>query len=302
MQELAATKLGGPRFSALIRRHEMNIEPPPKEEEKVVDKSVASSHLHFAVLTVPRPVPGGPRRWGQGRLLEAEEEDYFNADDDEDEPFGASIFPGNGKNTLKRKRARSSSIPPMRPQQSPLARTAALGSLLDYDDGDDLSGPSAEDEPFNAALASGPPAPSPQQDIPASPRIAHRMISIGKPTPDVPEDPEDSLLESLVSGADPPSPSLGKPEPGDLGVGLKRRREEDDDELLERLASKAKKPSATSSPGATGKEKTPASGVVFKLGGVKTSEEGPKKIKLKLSSPSPTPAPSSPGAKDGDTG
>lgn len=32
---LAETPLGGVRFKLLIRRHEMNIEPPPKEEEKV---------------------------------------------------------------------------------------------------------------------------------------------------------------------------------------------------------------------------------------------------------------------------
>ena len=35
VRQLAATPLGGPRFTGLIRRWEMNIEPPPKEEEKV---------------------------------------------------------------------------------------------------------------------------------------------------------------------------------------------------------------------------------------------------------------------------
>lgn len=35
IRELSTTILGGPRFSAFIRRWEMNIEPPPKEEEKV---------------------------------------------------------------------------------------------------------------------------------------------------------------------------------------------------------------------------------------------------------------------------
>ena len=35
IRELATTPIGGPRFSAFIRRWEINIEPPPKEEEKV---------------------------------------------------------------------------------------------------------------------------------------------------------------------------------------------------------------------------------------------------------------------------
>ena len=35
IRALAETPLGGPRFKQFIRRWEMNIEPPPKEEEKV---------------------------------------------------------------------------------------------------------------------------------------------------------------------------------------------------------------------------------------------------------------------------
>lgn len=35
IRQLSTTSLGGPRFLALIRRWEMNIEPPPKEEEKI---------------------------------------------------------------------------------------------------------------------------------------------------------------------------------------------------------------------------------------------------------------------------
>ncbi|GJE87442.1 hypothetical protein PsYK624_035250 [Phanerochaete sordida] len=287
VRELSTTSLGGPRFSAFIRRWEMNIEPPPKEDEKV-----------------EKPIPGGPRRWGQGRLVEAEEEDWFHADDDDEEPFGVSLFPGNGKqqNMLKRKRARGASIPPLRLHPHPqLARTTALGSLVgDYDDGDEANG-AAPTEDVSTPGASPRPAGAPlgQQGVPASPRIHHRQIAIGKPTPDVPEDPEDSLLESLVTGGDASSPS--KSPPGELGLGLKRRREDEDDEGLERLASKSKKPTAAASPSTPGKDK-PAAAVAIKLVGTKTPEDGPKKIKLKLSSPSPTPSPSSPGAKDGDTG
>lgn len=32
IRELAETPLGGPRFQNLIRRHEMNIAPPPPEK------------------------------------------------------------------------------------------------------------------------------------------------------------------------------------------------------------------------------------------------------------------------------
>lgn len=34
IRALAETTLGGPRFKQFIRRWEMNVEPPPKEEEK----------------------------------------------------------------------------------------------------------------------------------------------------------------------------------------------------------------------------------------------------------------------------
>lgn len=292
IRELSTTPLGGPRFSAFIRRWEMNIEPPPKEEDKV-----------------EKPIAGGARRWGQGRLLEAEEEDWFNADDDEEEPFTATLFPSNGKqqNALKRKRPRGASIPPLRlhqqpqPQSQPM-RATPLGSLVgDYDDGEEANvNASAEDAAAPQGTAAGPvAAPS---GVPASPRIQHRQIAIGKPTPDVPEDPEDTLLESLVSTGDLPSPS--KSPPGDLGLGLKRRREDEDDELLERLANKSKKPTAGASPSTPGKDKDkPGGPVAIKLVGSKTPDEGPKKIKLKLSSPSSQPpSPSSLGAKDGDTG
>lgn len=275
-----------------------------------------------------RPAEEGPSSWNQARRREAEEESYFNGDDD-DEPIGVGLFPGNGKGgMLKRKRARGSSVPPMRPQQA-LARAPALGSLLDYDEGDDLD--TTEDRP-----------PTPSAGMPISPRIAHRQISIGQPQPD--EDPEDALLESLVTPG-PPSPSPQGTSPPELG-SLKRRREDDDDGLLERLANKSKKASAASSPAQdkpaspslsfSPSLKGPASpspsptpllhspshspslkgsphhlksgagaggGLTLKLGAAKAEpESGPKKIKLKLSGASPTPAPSSPGVKDGDTG
>ena len=290
-------------LSFAVGRSTSNLHP--KRKRRPPSESLDKCFLYDADLG-GRPAQSGPRRWGQGSLLETEEEDYFNGEDDEEEQFGANLFPGSGKNALKRKRPRGASVPPLRPQQTPLLRTTALGGLLDYDDGDEPTAvPSVEDAPFNVALAARTPVAVPQgqqQDVPASPRFAHRQIAAGKPASDAPEDPEDSLLESLVSGAGG-SPPASKSPPGDLAPGLKRRREDEDDEGLERLANKAKKPTADASPGVPGKDKAPGATAVFKLGAVKPLEEGPKKIKLKLSSPtSQTPSPSSPGVKDGDTG
>ena len=213
MQELAATKLGGPRFSALIRRHEMNIEPPPKEEEKVVDKSVASSHLRFSVLTVPRPVPGGPRRWGQGRLLEAEEEDYFNSNDDDEEdsivpvPRATNI---GGRQNGRHLRISVPGQPPLkRPRHVPsqLRPQSPLSSLLDYDDDDDVTSPSLQQGSSSLTqLEDGP--------------VQHRQIEIPPYDPSAEEkpssDPEDDILEALVTkpkggdGATAPSKSTPK--------------------------------------------------------------------------------------------
>ena len=120
------------------------------------------------------------------------------------------------------------------------------------------------------------------------------------------DDDEDNLLEALVRSKDSRSLlSIATPKTPDLGLGPrrpseKRQREEDDDELLERLASKAKRPDLRA-------EK------VLALSGGRGSKPGddpPKKIKLKFgltslgaaSASPPAVTPSETGAKDGDTG
>ncbi|KAI0686780.1 component of IIS longevity pathway SMK-1-domain-containing protein [Cytidiella melzeri] len=280
---LSETPLGGARFKQLIRRWEMNIEPPPKEEEK----------------TEKPALNAGSRRWGQGRFLEAEEESYFNTDDDEEEvPINLSnAFPKSNNPTLKRKRALSG---PLRPlvQRPPPVIIPSLGSLVDYDDGEELGGLGAVEEVPSSLLRnriSGSPGP---QEIPVSLRSNHRPVTGSKLVEAaVPEDPEDSLLESLLSKTNPSS------RPPEIGLSVKRPRDDDDDELLA-IATKAKRPSVGAGHGgALTKEAGSGGGITIKLGGVKGSDEGPKKIKLKLSSPSSTsPSPSNPGVKDGDTG
>jgi len=298
VRQLADSTLGGPRFKAFIQRYEMNVEPLPKEEK-----------------TPEQLVPNGARRWGQGVLLEAEEEDYFNADDEE-EPFPnlpvLSSSPPRGG--VKRKRARATGLPmrPVRPPYASIPRTPVLGTLVDYDDGDDAVSGSPDDataspnrSPSSNYFPTTSSAPTP--DVPSSPRLVHRQIP-QKAAPSSPQDEQDDLLESLYkAGASSPTAPTKPPD-----LGKRRRESDDDDELLERLASKAKRPSVGSTPDKE-KENSEAS-PAGKAGLAKPAEEGagPKKIKLKfgavgsaVAAAQPTatpPAPSSTGTKDGDNG
>ena len=265
-----------------------------------------------------RPIPNGARRWGQGRLLEAEEEDYFNADDDDESlPIMSSPPPNPRANAPKRKRATM-----IRRQQLPHASappTQPLSALVAYDDNDDLDSVDAIDSVHIPAseepsVLSSPSIPRklsgatssyfPTDEPPASPRMSHKQIP-SKPVPSQTGDEHDDLLEQLYnsSRASSPSPVGGKPPE----LGAKRRRDDDDDELL-LLSSRAKRPSISLSPE---KENTDPPPIALKVNPMKPAEEGPKKIKLKFgavgaavaASPSTTePAPSDPGMKEGDNG
>ncbi|KAK7696144.1 hypothetical protein QCA50_000795 [Cerrena zonata] len=285
VKSLADSQLGGPRFKAFVRRWEINIEPPPKEEEKV--EQVRANGI-------------GIRKWGQGRLMEAEEEDYFNTDDDDDEilpVLSASVFQKAAPNSLKRKRPRGSSLP-IRQLRSPFAappRGPPLGVLVDYEDGDDPAeknvtiGPHP-DTASTSALGPAPSQASANKPAQQSPR-ASKQISITL-TPHEEEDEEDTLLETLVTS--------GAIKPPEINISSKRQRDDDDDEMLERLA-KVKRPSIGPGPA---KDKAEVGGKTT-TPGKPAEESGPKKIKLKLASPVKTTtmtSPSSPGAKDGDTG
>ncbi|KAL4242339.1 Serine/threonine-protein phosphatase 4 regulatory subunit 3-like protein [Abortiporus biennis] len=314
IKTLSETPLGGPRFKAFIRRWEINIEPPPKDEEKLI-------------------ITNGPQSFTLAMRREAEENDYFNADDDEDEIVPVLTFSRttptaqgspNPIGSLKRKRAKASGIPIRRPpiQRSP----QPLGTLLDYDDeGDSGSG---DDTKQPSGTLHQPTTQDVHGLVPSSPRITHRQIpyqqqqggqgggGANRPTTisisssSSSEDEQDDLLESLVSKSGPPSPSTV--------LGSKRRRDDDDEETLERLLNKPKRQSIGSTTpgsgvttiGGGGDRKVETVGRVGGISGKNGGEEGgggPKKIKLKLASSTPTsnsPSnfPSSTGAKDGDTG
>ncbi|KAJ6515393.1 component of IIS longevity pathway SMK-1-domain-containing protein [Mycena sanguinolenta] len=285
IRKLAETPLGKERFLLFIQRWEINNEPPPEESksEKPLD----------------------PRWPGQGRTLDAEEEDYFNADDDEDyippisqQQWVRSLVGGGARgspmpSTLKRKRrvgAIGSALAALQPNISIRKPSPSLGQLMmDYgDDEDDLLGASATAPSSSDAASSsnGPLSPPPKR------------------APD--EDDEDNMLEALVRGKTPAArPST--PTPGAVRSGEKRRRsdgdDDEDDEMLERL-TKAKKPDLGTQKGAGG-----AGGMVTRS--AKLGDDPPlKKLKMKFglgssvlgSSPSTPSSDSKNGAKDGDTG
>lgn len=244
-------------------------------------------------------------RWpGPGRALDAEEEDYFNAEEDEDDyippisqqQWVRSLGSGRGSPmpTLKRKRRVSTmggALGPFQPNLTPRTPSPSLGQLMDYGEDDDdlvtidaqlLIAPSSEPS-ANSAVSNGPPPP---------------------PKRPADDDDEDNMLEALVRSKSQPRP----PTPTPPRSGDKRRRshadDDEDDEMLERLA-KAKKPDFGTQKGAGG-------GMVTRS--AKLGDDPPlKKLKLKfglgssvLASSSPT-TPSSEsdsqnGAKDGDTG
>ncbi|KAL0580514.1 Platinum sensitivity protein [Marasmius crinis-equi] len=290
IKTLAASPLGGPRFVSFIRRWEINNEPPPPEEVKQD--------------SMDRPWPT------QSRVLEAEEEDYFNGDDDDDDGFIPSISqtwtrgtgassPLPGLNLKRKRRVAVANVlgamggKPARPLNNAPGRSPLLESLVDYDDDDDLPLPT-KDEPTSS-----------------SPKPGRPLKPLGE------EDEEDSQLEAMLNRSRPQSPAPGMMasmnQVGPVRLGGKRRREEEDDEeLLERL-SKSKKPESgkqkeTGGGGGAAEDGFGAGTLAKKA---KLSEEPPpKKFKLKLgaaatgntASNTPSPSPSESDAKDGDTG
>ncbi|KAI0677650.1 DUF625-domain-containing protein [Trametes maxima] len=314
---LAESPLVGSRFRDLIARWDMNNEPPPVEKlEKCVLPQIRRSSLILPFFRLP---PGTPQRgWGSGKPLDTAEEDYFNADDEEEEPIPIVSTPPPRGHPLagKRKRPMRTGIPirsSPKPQQFTLGvpRTPPLGSLVDYDEGDDASGEIGS--PPSPGPASGRVSPIPGGFIsvpcyphsdapPASPRMSHRLVSAKSPLS--PEEDGD-ILEALAKGGQSLLPKLSSG--SESGVGSKRRRDDDDDELLERLANKAKRPTpGPSSP----KDDPDSSPGVTKALPTKSSEEGPKKLKLKIgavgvavaSSSAPPSSPPSTDTKDGDNG
>ena len=210
------------------------MEPPPIER---IEKSVNDCYNSTALLTIHDlhlRLPSTPSRgWGQGKLLDTAEEDYFNQDDDDEEHIPiVSTPPPRGMLTGKRKRPpRNTGIPVRAPPKPPfngIPRTPPLGSLVDYGggDGDDMVG--AENVAPSQTQTLGrvspirsdfvavgfPPFPRAPGAVtrtgtepPASSRIAHQQVTLTNAIN--PEDDSDILEELSKGRRDAPPAHLG---------------------------------------------------------------------------------------------
>ncbi|KIJ20423.1 hypothetical protein PAXINDRAFT_7664 [Paxillus involutus ATCC 200175] len=278
VRKLSHTTLGGPRFSAFIRRWEINVEPPPQEEAKNERASTDSRRI--------------------GRNSDVEEEEYFNGDDDEADTPPLS----SAQQSLEVRKQRSAMahsslwglVPP---------RTPPTPSLLDYGDDEEDIGP--------------PPPPETSPLVPISKTLLKEIPQHHSPLPQAYRQAYGWLIVKYLghlhfpAGAppkrttafqcrceDPARPPKAQLLP--IRLSGKRRREDDDDGLLERLASKPKRMDLGAPRG-----DEPVSG---RAAAMKPGDDPPKRMKLTFRpssiavTQSTSPVPSEPGAKDGDTG
>ncbi|KAF8504224.1 component of IIS longevity pathway SMK-1-domain-containing protein [Gautieria morchelliformis] len=279
VQELAQSPVCGERFHNLIRRWEMNTEPPPKETETA------------------------QRYWGQGRLLEAEEEDYFNNSDDEEPPKSSPwppLSPLGSVNTLKRKRGKGFTAgPPLKQSRPPsVAKSRPTQSLVDYDEDDDSEGSGGA----SSSKISDPVAGTPGLPVLSPPRQIDWFSETQVLDDPVPSKSAQNASQSgnhLDNG--PPSHRLIRSDsPPRLGEKRRRSDDEDEDEMLERLV-KSKKPSKKPSLGMSLEKED------SKSASPKSATPGKMKLKLGATSFSMTPAsaggiPPEKAKKDVDSG
>ncbi|KAF8165663.1 component of IIS longevity pathway SMK-1-domain-containing protein [Crassisporium funariophilum] len=309
IQLLAKSPLGGQRFELFIRRWEMNNEPLPEESKP------------------ERPADG---RGFQGRVLDLAEEDYFNADDDDDESIPAisqqwlrgtgatsPLAPNNTGMKRKRRIALGSQPKGYRP---PL-KTPQLNALVDYDEDDEE--PNSTERPVTTPEPGQKPTTTPTPENPSSVSIptktALALSSSSGPPPkriSKEDDADENLLEALArptrlrSQSPAPSGSLSM---GPMRPSEKRRRADDEEDgLLERLSKSKKTELGNQKEGAAVRQKNgddpPAKKIKVKFGAVG--------LAVASMPPSPQTTPTTPtsttigtikassetGAKDGDIG
>lgn len=274
------------------------------------------------------------RRWGQGRLLEAEEEDYFNNSDEEEttptktSPWSPLISLGS-VNILKRKRGKGftsiSAKPPSKHSRPTPVKPRPIQGLVDYDEDDDSEGSSGASsskihEPASEKLLSSlsPPrqidwfAETQALDDPPLSKNPHSASSSSS------RQDHNSQHHSAFDPSPPPRSIRPDDSPPRLGEKRRRHDEDDEDEMLERLV-KSKKPSlggglaaaAASSPSSSSVEKEDV-----KSASLPKSAASGGKMKLKLgassfsmasasastSSPRPGGTPPENEKKDADSG
>ena len=274
IQQLAKSSLGGQRFELFIRRWEMNNEPLPSESKPEMYVIHGYSDLYFILIHCFNRPDG--RGWSShGRALDLAEEDYFNADDDEEEllPTISQQWPkGSGatspllaNNNIGMKRKRRMGMGNQTKGYRPPLRTPRLSALVDYDEDDDespsndqpapsIQGASPKSTPTDDTPSSVPihlnrlpgsqPSPSPTSMSTANTTAPTPSLSPGPPPKRSPKPEDDDNLEALVrprvrpqASTPTPGPSIGLMRPSE-----KRRRtdDDDDDELLERLSKSSK--------------------------------------------------------------
>jgi protein phosphatase-4 regulatory subunit 3 len=243
IQQLAKSSLGGQTFELFIRRWEMNNEPLPSESKSEVYVMIAL--VIFLTHCFNRP---NGRGWSShDRAVDLAEEDYFNADDDEDELLSTisqqwlrgsgSTSPLSANNTgMKRKRCIGMGT---QTKCRPPLRTPRLSALVDYEEDEEEYPSSDQAVPPIQAIPKSIPDPVSQPSPTPS-------INITTPTPSLSPGPlqkhdDDDLSEALAR------PRIRLEAPASINLmhpSEKRRRTDDDDDdgLLERLAKSSKKP------------------------------------------------------------
>ena len=238
----------GQRFIGLIRRWEINNEPPPRVEPLYVHTPVT---VLWRYSNPPVSVAPQPRKWGQVRLADAEDE-YFNGGSDDDAPISPTAPRGRTQRSMPLRRGGGKR--PSRPTNVSLPKPFPIGgiALVEYQE---------EDEP-----AIGPTSGAPHfQDSPRPKRLRRDIGHKNEVTRTT-----SSINLAELSGSTPPSSGsqgqaggltrtksvadlspMTMEEDDDLSglpvpLSYKRRREEDEEEGLERLAKR---------PALAGKEK-----------------------------------------------
>lgn len=319
VRELAKHPMVGMRFAGIILRWEQNHEEPPPTES-VANSTCVARYCCTCCQTDDSDRNGNStRRWGSGRHMDAEEEDYFNSADDEtvEVPLKWAPVQIPPMNTLKRKRRGASlgargrtssdgsgSTPAFQPIKPP---SAGLLGLADYDEEEDDLGaatePSADSGalPFPGVLSPSPmsidatspssSSSSPKESSPgAAPGVDRKLTRSAAFIADSATAARLAEMQTDDSDDQPdvfPSLLEGGPPPLAQLRAEKRRREEEEDELLA-LYSNGKRAmsvdSIKASAGSSSSAVSDAEEETFPLGGKLTggAESGAKKIKLSL--------------------
>ncbi|CAE6527395.1 unnamed protein product [Rhizoctonia solani] len=297
VRELAKHPMVGMRFAGIILRWEQNHEEPPPTE------SVANSTNGNST-----------RRWGSGRHMDTEEEDYFNGADDEtvEVPLKWAPVQIPPVNQLKRKRARgalgagararagsdgSGSTSAFQPIKPPSAGLLGLSGYEDEDEEDlgAVTGTSLDGTlSFQNALSPSPmsvDAVSPPKESAGGSPGQSQERKLTRSAAFIADSPTAARLADMQSESTDEQmdtfPALLEDAPPLAQLRAeKRRREEEEDELLA-LYSNGKRSEGSKANNGPGPGQGPDAEedtfpLVGKFATTNASEGGAKKIKLSL--------------------